>query len=364
MIELPAIIRLAAGCSSELPDYLKGAAVLLLCGRHSLAKVEQEVIPQLESSGKRVETVIIPPELPLQVICDTVTRYRNCGISDIIGWGGGSAMDGAKALAPLLTAPESPEKYFYGEAKLPPRRINLILLPTTAGTGAEVTPNAVLRDEKSGIKQSLRGSNMQADAALIDPLLLRGTPAKVMAASGFDAFTQAVESFVSNRADTLTRGMSLMGAQLIFSELAAGCRGEERAFEALCRGTVLGAMAFAQCGLGAVHGIAHPLGSVLNLGHGAACAALLVPVMEMNRIRVPEIYADLARGLGFADCGKLCAAVKELLRELGLPEKLASYGLSRDKFPFIVKNCRSGSMRCNPCELSDAEVELLLEELL
>lgn len=364
MIELPSIIRLAAGCRHELPAYLAGNKVLLLCGRHSQEMVQQEVVPQLSAAGNITDVLIIPPELPLHIISEAADKYRNAGITDVIGWGGGSAMDGAKALAPLLTAPETPEKYFYGEAELPPRQIHLVLLPTTAGTGAEVTPNAVLRDVKSGIKQSLRGSNMQADAALIDPQLLRGTPAQVMAASGFDAFTQAVESFVSNRADSLTRGMSLMGAQLILDNLAAGCRGEESAFEPLCRGTVLGAMAFAQCGLGAVHGIAHPLGSILGLGHGASCAALLVPVMEMNCRRCPEIYADLAKGLGFAGCSGLCAAVRELQRQLGLPEKLAACGLNREKFPFIVKNCRSGSMRCNPCELSDGDVERLLEVLL
>ena len=189
---------------------------MIICGRHSAGRLEKELLPRL--NGK-AEIFCVPAEIPLSFVAKAVSVAENMRCSAVVGWGGGSAMDAAKAVAALMYAPESVENYFYCRAAAPERKTFLALLPTTAGTGAEVTANAVLCDEKTGIKQSLRTPGMSADAALVDPELLMDAPPGVIAASGMDALTQALESFVSSKATSFTKQLALNSAALLLKRL-------------------------------------------------------------------------------------------------------------------------------------------------
>ena len=248
-------------------------------------------------------------------------------------------------------------------AVVPERRNFLALLPTSAGPGAEVTGNAVITDRATGLKQSLRGPGMTADCALVDPELLYDAPAAVVAAAGFDALTQALESFLSRRSDALTRPLALSAARLLLDALPGACRNEAPALAAAARGSLLTGMAFASSGLGAVHGLAHPAGSALGVPHGVCCAILLPAVLKWNLPACRERFVELARGLDFAAPEELIDRVIGLRRELGLPDAFRAFGDVAAHMDFILKNCRSGSMKCNPRELSDAEAAALLETL-
>ena len=356
---LPEIIRFGRGVRFQLENSLLSGKTLFICGRHSVSRIKSE----WGNSGIDFETVTVSGELPLDELENILSFARKLDCRNFIGWGGGSAMDCAKAAAALTDAPGIAADYFYNRAQLPGRDNRMILIPTTAGTGAEITSNSVICDRKTGIKQSLRGAGMTADAALCDPDLLEKSPASVIAAAGFDALTQALESFTSLKATELTRQISLSAAKALFSTLESAFDGDPSALDELARGSMLTGIAFASSGLGAVHGLAHPLGSILNIPHGMCCAILLLPVLRSNCGEFPELFTQLAHGLGFADHDAMFDRIRCLQMKFGIASNFKSYGLDAGHYDFVVKNCRSGSMKCNPKEFSDEEITALLEEL-
>ena len=361
--DLPGIIDFGIGCRNKLPELLPEGNVLIVAGKHSFERIEKELLVKLSSR----QVAFAPPvsaELPLSSAAAAIACGREIRAKTVIGWGGGSAMDCAKTVAALLYAPEDLKEYFYQRAVPPERKTFLVLLPTTAGTGAEITANAVLCDPETGIKQSLRTPGMSADAALIDPELLYDSPPEVISASGFDALTQALESFTSLKADSLTRQIASIAAELLLKNLLSAYNLDHTALQSVARGSMLAGIAFASSGLGAVHGIGHPLGSVMNLSHGKACALLLPEIMKWNREYCPEIFDSLAQNLGFTSANELIYAVENLRKKLHLPEKISQSPLTPEKLDFIVANCRSGSMKCNPRTLSDNDVRNIVENLL
>ena len=356
---LPEIIRFGRGVRFQLENSLLSGKTLFICGRHSVSRIKSE----WGNSGIDFETVTVSGELPLDELENILSFARKLDCRNFIGWGGGSAMDCAKAAAALTDAPGIAADYFYNRAQLPGRDNRMILIPTTAGTGAEITSNSVICDRETGIKQSLRGSGMTADAALCDPDLLENSPASVLAASGFDALTQALESFTSRKATELSKQISLSAAQLLFDSLEPAFDGDSTALDELARGSMLTGIAFASSGLGAVHGLAHPLGSLLHIPHGKCCAILLPVVMEHNCREFPELFTQLAQGLGFSDYQAMFDKIRYLMKKFAIDTDFRAYGINAGHYDFVVRNCRSGSMKCNPKEFTDEEVIKLLEEL-
>lgn len=357
---IPENIRFGRKCRHQWKNFLLPGKVLMVCGRHSLPALKAECA----ALEQECRIVTVSGELPLAEVEDILRETRGNGFTNIVGWGGGSAMDGAKALASLMTAVLPAAEYFYCRAELPVRQCRLIQVPTTAGTGAEITANAVICDHATGIKQSLRGPGMTADVALVDPELLEDAPEKVTVSAAFDALTQALESFTSARATPLTRSIAATAAALILQNLeAAVCGHDPAAFDALARGSMLTGIAFAASGLGAVHGLAHPLGSLLSIPHGECCAILLLPVLQRNRTDAPELFSDLASACGFSSADELFAKIAALQKKFSIPQNFREYRLAAQHYDFIIKNCRSGSMKCNRKYYSDDDVRELLEEL-
>ena len=361
--ELPEVIKFGPGIRRLLPALLPrdGGAVMVVCGRHSRRRIEAELPSALP--GRRVIVFdAVPAELPLDTMSGLLDAAREAGATAFVGWGGGSAIDAAKAAAALLdAAPGSIADCFYGRCVPPPRRAWFAALPTTAGTGAEMTANSVLLDRTTGVKQSLRAPGMTADAALVDPELLRGAPAAVTAASGFDALTQAIESCLSLKADSRTRMTALAAIPLLYRNLEAACRDDFPALEAMAMGSMLTGMAFARSGLGAAHGIGHPVGSLLAMPHGAVCAVLLTASLRRCLESSAAELSEIAAVVGLPSPEALIEALAALRRRVGLPSHFA--GLRPEHYPFILRNCRSGSMKCNPRPLSDDDVIEILEEL-
>lgn len=361
-VNLPAAIHFGRGIRSRLTAELPSGPVLFIAGKHSRKRIEEEVIPRLAGREYRLFCGV-SPEPPLAEVEAALAAGREIGAVSVVGWGGGSAIDVAKSVAVLLPCPGPVADYFYGRRTIPGKGAFFAALPTTAGTGAELTANAVLRDPETDIKQSLRGGDMLADVALIDPELVYECPPPVIAASGFDALTQAVESFLSRKATPVSRLLAAQGAQKLLCHLQGAFEGELARLDPVTEGSMLGAAAFGQSGLGAVHGLAHPVGSILHVPHGVCCAILLPEVLRWNLEAARDSLAELAGELNCASPEELIDRIETLRKTLHLPGNFREYGLAPQHYPFILANCRSGSMKCNPRDLSDAEITELLEAL-
>ncbi len=288
----------------------------------------------------------------------------------VIGIGGGSALDVAKTIACLVTNEGSAADYLSGkEIKYP--GIPFIALPTTAGTGAEITKNSVITDTKNKIKQSIRSKHMIAKVAIIDPLLTVSMPPKVTAASGMDALTQAIECYVSLSANPVSSALAIRSISLISKYiLRAYVDGNDlEARENMALGSLLGAMAFANASLGAVHGLAHPIGAMFDVPHGVICALLLPHVMEFNMpVRKTE-FAQIASAMGQdiresssdESAGYLSISfIKDLLSKLNMPQHLKDFGISESDLDVIARSAKGSSLNSNPRPVSpSALVEIL-----
>jgi alcohol dehydrogenase class IV len=316
---------------------------------------------------------------------DTVRRglrearaYR-CDL--VIGMGGGSVLDTGKAVAALLTNGGDPLDYLEvigtGRALERPSA-PFLAIPTTSGTGAEVTRNAVLASPAHGVKVSLRSPFMLPRVALVDPELTRGLPPEVTASTGLDALTQLLEPYVSVRANPLCDPLCQEGmrraARSLRRAFEDGDDGQAR--EDLALASLFGGLALANAGLGAVHGLAGPLGGMLSAPHGALCAALLPEAMAQNvralRERQPHSealrrYDEVARcltGRAEAVAEDGISWITELCRDLKIPP-LCAYGLTRELIPELVaKAAVSSSMKGNPIQLGTDELAEILERAL
>ncbi len=298
-------------------------------------------------------------------------RDERCDV--VVAMGGGSAIDAGKALAAMLTNPGEPLDYLEvigGGQPLQHASVPFIAIPTTAGTGSEVTRNAVLGSPGHRAKASLRSAGMLPRLAIVDPELARGLPRAATASTGLDALTQLIEPYVSARANAMTdlfcaEGMRRAAEALprVWQDGSDAAARSEMSWAAL-----LGGLALANAGLGAVHGIAAPVGGMFPAPHGAVCAAVLPHAMEINlqalREREPQSpalrrYEEAARiltGRPHATAEDGARWVAQLCRRLQVPP-LGAYGVGEGDIAEIAGSAaRASSMRANPIELTAEEV--------
>jgi alcohol dehydrogenase class IV len=333
--------------------------------------------------GLDLATMVFPvaAEPTVETARTAVTVARQHGADVVAAIGGGSVIDTGKAVAMLLANGGDPLDYLEvvgaGRAIIAPA-VPCVAVPTTAGTGAEVTANAVLAVPSHRVKASLRSPLMLPRVALVDPLLTVSCPPAVTAASGLDALTQCLEPFVSVQATPLTDGLAREGLRRAGTGLRAAYAGGDdltaRSDMALC--SLFGGMALANAKLGAVHGLAGVIGGTADVPHGLACAALLAPVIEAN-VRaarsassgagVLDRYAEAARlltGRPDASIEDGLAWIRETLVLLHVPG-LAAFGLGPEQAAEIAaKALVSSSMKGNPVPLSHAELEAALLQAL
>jgi alcohol dehydrogenase class IV len=317
----------------------------------------------------------------LRVSGEPTTALVECGVESaraercdvVVALGGGSVIDAGKAVAALLTNTEPLRNYLevVGEGRpLTKRSAPFIAIPTTAGTGAEVTRNAVLMVEAARVKVSLRSPLMLPAVALIDPELTYTLPPAVTASTGLDALTQCIEPFVTAHANPLTDGVAREGMRRAARSLRRAYTdgGNVEARRDMAVASLCGGLALANAKLGAVHGFAAPLGGMFPIPHGVACARLLAPVVEANvralSARAPGSpalgrYEEIARVLtrdANARAEDGIAWLAELIEAMAIP-RLASYGVSQDDIPLIVEQARrASSMQGNPITLTDDEL--------
>ncbi len=374
-LSYPPRVLFGWGAREHLPEVLDEVAVrlgasrplpvLLVCTRSAARIPGLETWRALCRNAVAAEQVGVPAEPTLEAVDGLARMAAKSRARAVVAVGGGSVIDAAKAAAAIAPENAPAAAFFYGEKQIQSPGLPLIALPTTAGSGAEITRNSVLLDPGRKIKKSLRSPFMTPAAAVVDPELTLTMPKRLTAASGIDALTQALESFISRRANVVSRILALEAARLLFRNLLRAFEqgGDRAARTAVARGSLLGALSFSQGGLGAAHGLGHPIGALLGLAHGLTCGILLPRVLEWNAPVCREALDTLAAGLGLADGPALIAAVQNLVRNLGIPPDFKAFGLGQEHFDFIVAHCRSGSMAANPRPMSDADIRDFLAPL-
>lgn len=279
----------------------------------------------------------------------------------VIGLGGGSALDAAKAIAALVNEAAPTADFVLGKPIEQPG-LPFIAIPTTSGTGAEVTKNAVISVRAARLKQSIRAECMMPAVAIVDPELAASCPPWVTAAAGMDALVQAIEAFTSLHATPLTDALAFEAACRLLRWLPAAWEdGRDLAAREQCAyGSLMAGMALANARLGAVHGIAHPLGARYGLEHGVACALLMPHVMRLNREHVGDKYARLSAAAG----GDILAAFEGLIERFGLRRALDGVAIPREDFAAIARESMpSGSLKANPRKFTEDDVIAVLEAL-
>ena len=367
-----------AGRAAELPDVLAGlgSRVLVCTGANPSRHAGL-----LAGLGRPAAAFPVAGEPTVELARAAVAVAREHGADVVAAIGGGSVIDLGKAVAALLANGGDPLDYLEvvgSGQKITQPAVPCVAVPTTAGTGAEVTANAVLAVPEHRLKASLRSPLMIPRVALVDPVLALSCPPPVTAASGLDALTQCLEPFVSVRATPLTDGLAREGLRRAATGLrAAHADGGDLAARtdmAIC--ALLGGMALANAKLGAVHGLAGVIGGTADVPHGMACAALLGPVIEAN-VRtlqsgapgspVLDRYAEVARlltGDAGASIQDGLAWIRETLTLLGV-SGLAGFGLGReDADDIAAKALTSSSMQGNPVALSQGQLKAVLLEAL
>ncbi len=372
-LAVPADVRFGAGRVSEVPEALTrlGASrVLVVTGRDPSRA--DPVRTALTEAGVASVVYGVAGEPSIDLVRVALARLTESGCDAVLGFGGGSALDVAKAVAVLATAGTDPIEHLEvigaGRPIVAPG-LPCVAVPTTAGTGSEVTRNSVLSG--GGVKASLRSPLMLPKVAVVDPDLLVGLPGPTIAASGMDALSQLIEPLLSRRANPFTDALARDGIRRSARSLRraweegmsdAGVR------EDLALASLFGGLCLANSGLGAVHGLAAAAGARLSAPHGGVCAAVLAATVDVNlralRDRAPEHPAlpRLTEVAGLltdrADARPTDAIewLQALTTTLSIPG-LASYGLEQAEIAAVVAAAQqASSMRGNPIELTDAEV--------
>jgi alcohol dehydrogenase class IV len=383
-------ITFGPGGLARVPEIVAGHGrrVLLVTGGRSLAASgrRNELVAGLASAGLTVAGEVAVTDEPSPAVVDAaVAASRDAAVDVVLGVGGGSVLDAAKAIAGLLRTGASVVEHLEGLPGMRPYEgpsVPFVAVPTTAGTGSEATRNAVISERgPAGYKRSFRDERLVAADAVVDPDLLAGNDRARIAANGMDALTQLLEAYTSLRAGPLTDALALSGLEAARDGLVAWHADPDGpdAAEARSRmayAALLSGICLAHAGLGAVHGLASPLGARFPVPHGAACGATLAAVTAANigaladraagsptlerYARLGRLVARLPETSSDAEArGALVVKLSEWTALLEVP-RLRAFGMTVADIPAIVADSRGSSMRTNPIVLTDEEIARIL----
>ena len=345
----PPRIVFGEGCAPQCAEFLAQCGVkrALLVSSTPVLPTLGEVTAALKKSG--IETVFAPP-VDCEPTCALFEKVLHAAraekIDGVLSIGGGSAMDVAKLAAALLTGKQTAGAVF-GINLLRRRELPLVCLPTTAGTGAEVSPNAILLDEAEELKKGVVSPHLVPDAAFVDPRLTVSVPPAVTAATGLDALTHCIEAYANKFAHPMVDLHALQGIRLISANLVRAVRhGDDMvARTALALGSLCGGLCLGPVNTAAVHALSYPLGGRFHIAHGVSNAVLLPHVLRFNCSAAPGRYAEISGALGIAGNGSKVSTAEHgveflgaLLRDCGVPQKLSEIGIPRAAIPALARS--------------------------
>ncbi len=343
----PPRIVFGNGCAPQAVEFLaqRGVRSVLVVTSKSVRPKISGLIYALNKSGVEApENKFIPAEPTLAFFENALQIARLTNVDSVLAVGGGSVIDVAKLLAALIREKQNAADIF-GIDLLSSRALPLVCLPTTAGTGAEVSPNAILLDETSELKKGVVSPHLVPDAAFIDPLLTVSVPPDVTAATGLDALTHCIEAYANKFAHPIVDNYALQGVKLISQNLLAAVRDgtDLEARAALALGSLYGGLCLGPVNTAAIHVLSYPLGGKFRIAHGVANALLAPAVLKFNVSAAPERYAEIALALGVERGGsdlqtaeRGIARLAELSRACGVPQRLSDLKIPRAAIPSMA----------------------------
>ncbi len=371
---IPSTIITGSGASEKVGEQAKrlDATNALLVTDPGIAKIgyAEQIAKYLHNVG--IATSIfsyVTPDPTLQNVTDGLKQYHadNCDV--IVSLGGGSAIDCGKGIAVKLTNDTEFADYM-GVDKIPNPGAPLIAIPTTGGTGSEVTKVTVITDTERNVKMMLSSSCLLASVALVDPLLSITTSPNLTAAVGVDALTHAIEAYISKRAQPITDALALKAIRLISGSLRqAWADGDNiSARTDMMIGASIAGMAFSNSSVALVHGMSRPIGAYFHIHHGLSNAVLLLDVMEFSVVGAPQRFADIAQAMGepidglspMKQADAAISAVERLVIDIQMP-RLGEIGIDKGKFEQVIEQMAadaiaSGSPANNPRQASQEEI--------
>lgn len=338
------------------------------------------MVSDLENHGLRVQIDSgTLPDVPAETTVVAADAAREFAPDVVIGVGGGSCLDMAKCVALLLAHGGQPQDY-YGELQVPGPIVPLIAIPTTAGTGSEVTPVAVLSDSQRKLKIGISSPHLIPLAAICDPDLTLTCPPGLTAIAGADALTHAIEAFTAARRELTTEltqervfiGKNALSDQFALKAISLLWEGLEAAYTngkdlsartKVMQGATFAGLAFGVAGTAAAHAIQYPVGALTHTAHGAGVACLLPWVMEWNRPAIGEELAQIATAMGLADADAVIPAIAGLFARIGIPSTLATLGLAEDRLDWVAEqSCGIARLiQNNPRPLDQSDMRRLLD---
>ena len=364
-----------SGCIEDCFEYLSARPdrKLYIVGSGSLRRQIEGLRERLEQRGCTVSLDFsIRREPTIEMFEKSLVEARSSQATCFVGIGGGSVIDVAKLLAAFVQSEQKVQETF-GIGLLQGRRTHLVCVPTTAGTGGEVSPNAILLDEDAKLKKGVISPYLVPDAVFIDPSLTRSVPSGVTAATGLDTLTHCMEAYTNKFAHPLVDLYALEGVRLCAAHLVRAVKhGDDlEAREGMARASLYGGLCLGPVNTAAVHALAYPLGGEFHLAHGVSNAVLLPAVFRFNMEASPERHAAVAIALGVDPAASdretaLAGAerLSALVAECGISTDLASYGLSPDSIPRMAASAATvvRLLRNNPRELTVSDMESLYRQ--
>jgi alcohol dehydrogenase class IV len=364
---LPTVVHFGEGAVSALETArIPGKTGVIITGGKSSRKNGYIDMAGscLEKAGKKIFVFEnVEPEVSVETVDRAAAFCRQSGAEFIVGLGGGSALDCAKAAAACAAENISVKSYLDGTEKIIKDPFFLVAIPTTAGTGSEVTKNAVLTYTKKKIKISLRDDRLVPGVVIADPELTYSMTKEITANSGMDALTHAVESYFSSGANGLTKALSLSSAKMIFGNIEEAYEnGSKVSRHNMLLGSMEAGLAFSNAGLGAAHGLGHPIGAVCHLPHGLVNAIILPYVLEYNMDECAAEMKELESLLGI----KIIQELKRLKSIFSIPDKISGVCAKavEKADEILATTAYSGSMQYNPVKMNPERAKELLMRVL
>lgn len=371
----PERLVFGSGCIEQAIEYLKALPERRIHIVHSasMTPTVQNIRRELLSSACVVSVDCAGGGEPTIAVFEAaLQRAREANPACVLGIGGGSALDLAKLIAAFVRNEQRIEETF-GIGLLKSRNCGLVCVPTTSGTGSEVSPNAILLDEAAQLKKGVISPHLVPDAAFVDPELTRSVPSLVTAYTGMDALTHCIEAYTNKFAHPMVDLYALEGIRLCGRYLARAVRNGEdiEAREGMSLTSLYGGLCLGPVNTAAVHALAYPLGGEFHLPHGLSNAVLLPAVFRFNAEASQERHAAVARALGVESRGSAmeitsagALRLEELARECGVNTNLNSYGLGRESVPQMAAAAMMVTrlLRNNPREMTQADAERIYEQ--